>query len=122
MKERLSLTPITIELTGSYTAAHLATSTTINTAPEQGRKTYKDPLGPLCRILRDTHGFPPETPVHIVRGDTPAFKRDLSLSYWADHDVVDRQEASARRIKYRPFEDKKIIPSSPLELESLVSK
>lgn len=95
----------TIELHGSYAAYHPASGTSIDTSDKAyGRRTYKDPLGPLCRILRDTLGYPLETRIHVERARTPVFKRDLTLAYWADHDVVDTQDRSAVRIKFRPFD------------------
>ncbi|MES0007907.1 hypothetical protein NKJ64_22530 [Mesorhizobium sp. M0062] len=101
----MSLHTTTIELHGSYTAYHPASGTRIDTSDKAyGRRTYKDPLGPLCRILRDTFGYPPETLIHVERAGTPVYKRDLTLAYWADHDVVDTQDRSAVRIKFRPFE------------------
>ncbi|TPJ34429.1 hypothetical protein [Mesorhizobium sp. B2-8-3] len=101
----MSLHTTTIELHGSYAAYHPASGARIDTSDiTYGRRTYKDPLGPLCRILRDTLGYLPETRIHVERAGTPAFKRDLSLSYLADHDVIDAKDRSAVRIKYRPFE------------------
>ncbi|MER9213183.1 hypothetical protein NKI54_14025 [Mesorhizobium sp. M0663] len=95
----------TIELNGSYTAHHPASGKRIDTSDTAyGRRTYKDPIGPLCRSLRDTLGYSPETRIHVERAGTPVFKRDLTLAYWADHDVVDTQDRSAVRIKFRPFE------------------
>ncbi|CAH2399617.1 hypothetical protein [Mesorhizobium escarrei] len=95
-------TPLTVELTGSSTARHGQYE--VNTAKG---KTYKDPVCPLARLLI-AEGFDPDTLVHVVRdwdgkGPKAVFKRDLRLSYWADHDYVDTNDKSAHRRKYVPF-------------------
>ncbi|TIW27515.1 MAG: hypothetical protein E5V63_09205 [Mesorhizobium sp.] len=114
----MSLHTTTIELDGSYAAYHPASGCRIDTSDTAyGRRSYKDPLGPLCRTLRDTLGYPPETRVRVERAGVPTFKRDLTLAYWADRDVSDAQDRSAVRIKYRPF-DGFTNPSSGVALRA----
>ncbi|KQU80513.1 hypothetical protein ASD12_32550 [Mesorhizobium sp. Root102] len=101
------VTTITIELHGSYAAHHTASGTVINTSDKAyGRRTYKDPIGPLCRILRNNLDYSSETRIHVERAGVSVFKRDLSLAYWADHDVIDTQRRSAVRIEFQPFDHK----------------
>ena len=98
----LSVETITIELSGSYAAFHKSSGTQVDTS--SGRRTYKDPLPPLCRILRDSLGYPSETRIRVERARSQVFKRDLTLAYWADYDVIDAGDRSTVRVKYRPFE------------------
>lgn len=106
---------ITVELTGSYRAVHRASGLAFDT----GHRTYKDPLGPLCRAIRDELGLSPDTPVRVERNGVPVFKQDHSLSYWADHDVTDEQTKVAKRVKYRSFDLPAVLhrrtPSNALE-------
>jgi len=92
---------IVVELFGSYGARHSHFSVDFS-----ARKSPKDPLGPLARLLIK-EGFDPDTRVHVVRsaasGSTPVFKRDRKLSAWAGEDWVDGQSKVAHRVKYRPF-------------------
>ncbi|TPL84061.1 hypothetical protein FJ950_17865 [Mesorhizobium sp. B2-3-14] len=110
---------IVVEYTGSYRATHRDSGNTIDTSDSAyGRRTYKDPLGPLCRVIRDEVGFSPDTLIHVERDGVPVFKRDHSLAYWADHDVVDEQTKVAKRIKYRAF-DVPAVSDHPIPLEAL---
>lgn len=96
---------ITIEYTGSYGAIHHASGMAFDTSDTAyGHRSYKDPLGPLCRAIRDELGFHPDTLVRVERDGVPVFKGDHKLSYWADHDVIDEQTKVAKRVKYRQFD------------------
>lgn len=111
---------ISVELTGSYRAIHHASGIEVDTSDTRGgRRTYKDPLGPLCRALRDELGLSPDIVVHVERNGVPVFKQDHSLSYWADHDVTDEQTKVAKRVKYRSFDLPAVLhrrtPSNALE-------
>jgi len=109
---------ITVEYTGSYRAVHHASGIAFDTSDTgNGHRTYKDPLGPLCRALREA-GWSPDTVVRVEREGVPVFRQDYSLSYWADHDVIDEQTKVAKRVKYRSF-DAPAVLHRPAILDAL---
>ncbi|MGY3328875.1 hypothetical protein ACVILI_001892 [Mesorhizobium sp. USDA 4775] len=93
--ERAATLPV--ELFGPYGARH-----DFHVVDFNGRKSPKDPLGPLARLLI-REGFDPSYRMHIVRDGVPIFKRDRKLSAWAGEDWIDTQTRVAVRTEYRPF-------------------
>lgn len=100
----------TVELIGSFTAAHVESGISIDLTHRRNRRTTKGPISPLCRKLIEV-GHGREDRVHIVRkqvggnGFMPIFKRDRTLAAWADADCVERERSSVRVLKYRPLPD-----------------
>lgn len=104
---------ITIELFESYGARHADSGVEIDL---KNRQSPKDPIGPLCRKLREL-GYDEDERVHIIRNGKPVFKRDRKLSAWARYDVIDRQTQSATLNKFVPFSQRSSQkqPSSDLD-------
>lgn len=88
---------LTIELFGSYGARLRGSNLEVDM---NSSKRPKDPIGPLCRLLRDS--FSPHQKVRVVRGETLCFP-PRPIRDWADYDVVDTQELVAYRKKFTPF-------------------
>ncbi len=72
-------------------------------------KSYKDPIGPLARLMI-SNGANPDELVHVVRDSSPVFKRDSPLGKWAGEDWRDSQEKGPHRVKWALFSAKDVWP------------
>jgi hypothetical protein len=98
----------TIELIGSYTARHVQSGLEVDQSGRKNRPTTKSPIPALCRRMIDS-GLDPAGKVHVIRkaldreGHIPVFKRDRTLSTWANLDCVENDARPPHWIKHRPY-------------------